>query len=316
MLIRRKRSRAEAFKEELTLGDDSKKTKCTLVAQGVRAGELRTRIRELADRRKARQGPRKNEALERARAAPRQDRAKARAEDIMSMRAHVSQTTINGDEDHPIADLAMDEAIFLAFTQRNFEVGLRLVEHDRKVNSTRKVDGTTLLMAACLHGDKEVAFRLLELGADPDQRDLNDNSPKEFARMQKVDAQMEATLLELLENHEYVYDLYEVDDDFLSAEGRFNLHSVEGMLMYDDASGQFVELAHFEDDDFGRNGDDSDSNSSGYYERHMEDNSEDGEKSSCDSEDGCALNRKLAKEGAHEDLDEEVYMDDGYMGDN
>lgn len=272
MLIRRKRSRVEAFPQEIVIEEGEKKAKCNIVASGLKADDFNPFLRDLVIKREQKQS--KNGALNRARQQNSIIRDDARINALRSLRETRVLQLDSPSTGNISFDLDMDRALFQAFQTNNFIDVFRLLDEGRFVDIVRPADGTTALMAACFHGNLDVAQKLLERGADPEHQDKFGNTPLSFAdNVQNVEVRKR--LVDMLKAFEFVIDIYEIDSGFEAGTGglpRFTTNS-SGMLHFDELSGQFVEMIHdVNDADFGRFGDeDSDSNSEGYYERHMED---------------------------------------------
>lgn len=309
MLVRRKRPRNEAFPSEIVLEDGDKKSKCTLLANSVTQKEIQPRLKQLIDARKHREVP-TGAIVRKLRDKLKVDRLHGRTDAVQAMRADVFDVGQTPHDDLGV-DLEMDKAIFTAFQSHDFSQLLELIDGGRTVDFARPYDGTTGLMAACFHGDLIVARNLLDRGADPDRADIYGNSPKAFARAFH-DPVISHRLSELLSEFEYVYDVYMLEDH-IDSEGSFSspTYSVNagGMLYFDENSGRFIEYAHHEnDEDFGRfGGEDSDSNASGYYERHMYDEddykseNDDGDYGECGYGHACRLDQLASKLNGKDD---------------
>ena len=316
MIVRKKRSRVEAFppNEVVVVNEGLKKSRCVLIEGGIAATEVDPKLQSIIQNRQQQQQNNvrhPDEALQRARNQGAASRSQSRDAAIREARTRVVETKqIPQTYNEP-----MDKAIFDAFKTGVFSDLLELVKSGRALVDTQRLnEGVTGLMAACFNGNYAVAKELLELGADPDLRDSYGSSARDFAG-RFPDAQTSKALLELLDQFTFVYDIYEVDPsaEEVNIGGDQATYSIDtsAFLIFDDATGHFVEYVHHENDDFGRygDGDESDSNESGYYERHLQDEDEmDLEDDEC--EDGtCQLARKYR--GFDDDDEYDEHYDDG-----
>jgi len=271
MIARKKRSRFVAFPTELVVDDGEKKSRCFLFASGVNVAQLDPQLKDIIQKRKAS----RQTTVDKAREVSTANRTKGRHQLQKDLRS-TKIVEIKSQQSLGTFDHKLDKAIYDAFHEGSFGRLLAEVKVGKDPNTPR-LDGATGLMAACLHGNLTMAHELLQLGADPDVKNDNGSSSRDFAAAYP-DKVVSARLLDLLSQYEFVYDIYVTDADDTTAMNQEEAFSVDlsTMVCYDDGTGRFVEYAHNEDDDFGKFGDeDSDSNDPDFYERHMYDEGDD-----------------------------------------
>lgn len=113
----------------------------------------------------------------------------------------------------------MDQAIWTAFRENDFSDFFAAQEHNRhRLDFQRPEDGCSGLMAAAYHGRQDVVERLLELNAKVSGRNHHGGNAATLAQTRGHVALARAleTCIDRETQHEYVYDVYCVNPEFIT----------------------------------------------------------------------------------------------------